>query len=33
LVFTTLSRDALDAAGMLELCRGRWRIEHVFERL
>jgi len=33
LVFTTLSRDALDAAGMLEFCRGRWRIEHVFERL
>jgi len=33
LVFTTLSRDALDAAWMLEFCRGRWRIELVFERL
>ena len=33
LVFTTLSRDALDAAGVLELYRGRWQIELVFKRL
>ncbi len=33
LVFTTLSRDALDAAGVLELYRSRWQIELVFKRL
>jgi len=33
LVFTTLSRDTLDAAGVLELYRGRWQIELVFKRL
>ena len=33
LVFTTLSRDALDAAGVLELYRCRWQIELVFKRL
>ena len=33
LIFTTLSRDALDAAGVLELYRGRWQIERVFKRL
>ena len=33
LVFTTLSRDTLDAAGVLELYRCRWQIELVFKRL
>jgi len=33
LIFTTLSRDALDAAGVLELYRGPWQIELVFKRL
>lgn len=33
LVFTTLSPGALDAAGVLELYRGRWQIELVFKRL
>ena len=33
LVFTTLTRQALDASGILDLYRCRWQIELVFKRL
>lgn len=33
LLFTTLSRESLDASGVLELYRCRWQIELVFKRL